>query len=202
MKLHKSKLILFFIGVIFSASIFAQTNPTTMMRNISNRMLTSLRHNQTRLRNNPKYIYTLVRRIIVPHADLQGMSRSVLGRSAWKNTNKQQQQNFIKAFTNIMISTYSSALNAFDDEKIKFFPLRGGYQGKKRVRIQSQVIRSDGPPIPLNYKLALVNNTWKIYDLSVEGISLLQSFYSQFQAKLSQGKTVAQITRELRQRKK
>ncbi|MGD9107790.1 MAG: ABC transporter substrate-binding protein [Gammaproteobacteria bacterium] len=201
MKLHK-KLILFFICIIFSTSVFAQANPMTMMRNLSDRMLASLRQNRARLKRNPKYIYTLVKRIIVPHADLPGMSRSVLGRTAWKSANAQQRQAFISAFTNIMISTYASALNAYEDEKIEFFPLRGGYQGKRRVRIQSQVIRSDGPPIPLNYKLALIKNTWKIYDLNVEGVSLLQSFYSQFQAKLSQGKTVTQITRELRRRKK
>lgn len=198
----KPKLILFFIFLTFSTAVFAQTNPITMMRNISDQMLSALRQNRAKLKVNPKYIYTLVKRIIVPHADLPGMSRSVLGRTAWKSTNKQQRQAFIKEFTNIMISTYASALNAYEDEKIKFFPIRGGYQGKKRIRIQSQVIRSDGPPIPLNYKLALIKNVWKIYDLNVEGVSLLQSFYSQFQAKLSQGKTVAQITRELRQRKK
>lgn len=201
MKLHK-KLIALFIGIIFIIPVFAQADPMTMMRNISDQMLTALRQNRTKLRSNPSYIYTLVKRILVPHADLPGMSRSVLGRTAWKSTNKEQQEAFIKEFTNIMISTYASALNAYEDEKIKFFPLRDGYQGKKRIRIESQVVRSDGPPIPLNYNLALINNVWKIYDLNVEGVSLLQSFYSQFQAKLSQGKTVTQITRELRQRKK
>lgn len=198
----KPKLILFFICFTFSMPVLAQADPMAMMRNVSDQMLTALRQNRAKLHREPKYIYTLVKRIIVPHADLPGMSRSVLGRNAWKSTNKEQQEAFIKEFTNIMISTYASALNAYEDEKIKFFPLRGGYQDKKRVRIESQVIRSDGPPIPLNYKLALINDTWKIYDLNVEGVSLLQSFYSQFQAKLSQGKTVAQITHELRQRKK
>jgi len=202
MKLHKSKLMLFFITIIFCGVTFAQPNPMTMMKNISAKILASLKRNRPKLRNNPKFIYTLVKRIIIPHADLPGMSRSVLGRNAWQSTNQSQRKAFINAFTNVMIGTYASALNAYQDETIKFFPIRGGYQGKKRIGIQSQVIRPDGPPIPLNYKLALINNQWKIYDLNVEGISLLQSFYAQFQAKLSQGQTVAQITRTLRRRKK
>jgi len=198
---HKSKLIIFFIGIIFCSMSFAQSDPMALMKNISNKMLASLKRNRPKLHSNPKFIYTLVKRIVIPHADLPGMSRSVLGRNAWKNSNKTQQQAFISAFTNVMISTYASALNAYEDETIKFFPIRGGYQGKKRIRVQSKVIRRDGPPIPLNYKLALINNQWKIYDLNVEGVSLLQSFYAQFQAKLSQGQTVAQITQTLRRRK-
>lgn len=199
---HKAKLIIFFITIIFCGAVFAQSNPMALMKNISNKMLASLKQNRPRLRSNPKFIYTLVKRIVIPHADLPGMSRSVLGRNAWQNTNQAQRKTFINAFTNVMIGTYASALNAYQDETIRFFPIRGGYQGKKRIRIQSQVIRSDGPPISLNYKLALINNQWKIYDLNVEGISLLQSFYAQFQAKLSQGQSVAQITRDLQRRKK
>lgn len=199
---HKSKLIIFFITIIFCGMSFAQPNPMALMKNVSNKMLTSLKQNRSKLRSNPKFIYTLVKRIIVPHADLPGMSRSVLGRNAWQNANKAQKQAFINAFTNVMIGTYASALNVYQDETIKFFPIRGGYQGKKRINIQSQVIRSDGPPIPLNYKLALINNQWKIYDLNVEGIGLLQSFYAQFQAKLSQGQSVSQITRNLQRRKR
>ena len=200
MKLHKISLIL--ICIIFSTTAFAQSDPMAMMQSISNKMLVALKQNRSKIRGNPRFIYTLVRRIVIPHADLPGMSRSVLGRTAWKNASESQQKAFIKSFTNVMIGTYASALNAYQDETIKFFPIRGGCQGRKRVRVQSRVIRPNGPPIPVNYKLAIINNEWKIYDLSVEGVSLLQSFYAQFQAKLSQGQTITQITNELQRRKK
>lgn len=204
MKLTKSsnKILLLTICLIFSSVALAQPNPMNLMRSISNRMLSALKVNRPRIRKNPRYVYTLVKQIVIPHADLPGVSRSVLGRNAWNSSSQNTRKQFIAAFTNVMIGTYASALNAYKDESIKFFPIRGGYTGKTRILIQSQVIRSDGPPISVNYKLALMNNKWKIYDLNVEGVSLLQSFYSQFQAQLSQGKSVAQITRELKQRNK
>lgn len=201
MKALTRKIVILTICMLFTVAVFAQSNPMVLVKSVSNQMLAALKQNRPRLRRNPRLVYSLVRKIVIPHADLAGMSRSVLGRSAWKNATKAQQQAFSRAFTNVMISTYASALNAYQDETIKFYPMRSSFRGRKRVKIRSQVIRADGPPIALNYKLALINNQWKIYDLNVEGVSLLQSFYSQFQSKLSQGKNITQITREIQRRR-
>jgi len=189
------------VAFSFMATAKAAPNPMVQMKSVTNQMLAALKKNRARLKRNPKYINRLVRRIVLPHADVKGMSRSVVGRTAWKSSSKSQQAAFSKAFTNVVIRTYASALNAYTDETVKFYPVRGGYQGKRRVEIHTRVIRSDGPPIPVNYRLALKKNNWKIYDLNVEGVGLLQSFYAQFQDELSRGKTLTQITRELRRRK-
>lgn len=186
----------FFIGTVFAAT----PNPMVMLQTISNKMVQSLRQNRPQLKSNPKLVYRLVNSIIVPHADVAGMSRAVLGRNAWNSASASQQRAFQSAFKDVVINTYESALNAYTNETIKFNPLRESYEGKTQLQVQSYVIRQDGPPVSLNYRVVLKGGRWLLFDLNVEGVSMLQSFKAQFASQLSRGMTVAQITNNLRKR--
>ncbi len=188
-----------FLGTAIAAKI---SDPMVMMTSMSDQMLSALRKERSNLKKDSELLYRMVNKILVPHVDTVGMARSVLGRTVWQNATTVQQNAFIDAFKRIVVDTYSSALNAYTNETIKFYPLRDGYEGKNRLTINSQIIRSDGPPVAVNYSLALLKDAWKVYDLNVEGISLLQSFRAQFSEQTSQGKNITQITQELRQRKK
>jgi len=195
------KWLTFLFCLMFSAVVFAQSDPMNVLQPISNQMLAALKANRSRLKSDPNLVYRLVNQIVVPHVDVVGMSRSVLGRTAWRSASSAQQQAFTNAFKRVVINTYSSALNAYTDETMRFFPIRGGYQGKTRVQVYSQVVRKSGPPVPVSYRMILMSGQWKVYDLNVEGVSLLQSFHAQFADQLSQGKSVAQITNDLNRRR-
>jgi phospholipid transport system substrate-binding protein len=193
------KKILFFVMMMCCSIVFAATpNPVTTLQGISDQMIAGLKKNQASLKKNPQVVYRLVRQIVLPHADVDYMSKAVLGRTAWNSVNAAEQKAFTAAFTQTVIETYSSALSSYTDEKVQFYPVRGGYENQSVIAVQSQVIRADGPPVQLNYKVALVGGQWIVRDLNVEGVSLIQSFRSQFQDKLSQGKSVPQITAELK----
>lgn len=139
-------------------------------------------------------VYDIVNQYLIPHVDVTGMSRSVLGRNAWNSATEEQKAAFTQEFTQLVVRTYSTPLTGYTDEVIRFAPIRGGYQGKKFVNVNSLIVRSQGNNIPLNYSLVLLNNEWKIYDMSVEGVSLLQSFRSQFAQELTQGNIDQLIT--------
>ena len=197
------KIITLLLCLVFGSALAAQTpNPMSTLQPISNKMLSALKANSSRLKSDPNLVYRLVDRIVVPYVDVVGMSRSVLGRNAWRSASSRQQQAFTKAFKRVVINTYSSALNAYSDESIRFYPIRGGYAGKTRVQVFSQVVRNSGPAVPVSYRMILMKGKWKVYDLNVEGVSLLQSFHAQFADQLSQGKTVSQITNNLNSRRK
>lgn len=176
------------------------SDPIAMLESVSNKLLVALKKERPRVRDSYEWVYRLVDKIVLPHVDVMGMSRSVLGRNAWLKATPSQRNAFNKEFTRVVVKTYASALDAYTDETIRFFPIRGGFEGYKRIFVKSEIIRRDGPPIPLDYKLILINNDWKIYDLHVEGVSLLQSFYSQFSVELSKGKTIDQLINDLRRR--
>jgi phospholipid transport system substrate-binding protein len=165
---------------------FAQSSPVAMLQQTSNQLLRELKQNRGQLRQNPGYVRTLVRRVIVPHFDLVTMSRSVMGRDAWMRATPAQRQRFIREFTQLAIRTYSAALSAYSDQEVEFYPLRNsGSDG--RVQVESKILQNDGPSTPVSYRLVLSGSQWKVYDFSVEGVSMVQSFRSQFSDDLSSG---------------
>lgn len=174
------KTILFVIGVIVSPLISAaQNSPIPMLEETANNIIATLKENKSSLKSNPNIIYKAVETHLLPIVDVVGMSRSVLGRQAWTKATKSQRAQFSKAFTRLVIRTYSSPLAQYADESVQFLPLRGSLNSRF-IRVNSIIVRTEGQNIPLSYSLVDKNGQWKIYDISVEGVSLLQSFRSQF----------------------
>lgn len=200
LKMKKFRYLAILLSFVVSLAVAATPNPMEMLQNVSNQMVAALHQNKSRIKSNPKYVHGLVNRIVVPHADVAGMSRAVLGRNAWNSASVSARSAFQKAFKTVVINTYESALNAYTNETIKFDPMRGSYQDKKTVQVQSYVVRSDGPPVSLNYHVVLKGGRWLLYDLNVEGISMLQSFRAQFSSQISSGKSVGQIAQDLERR--
>jgi len=165
----------------------ASNDPVDMLRSVANQLIDSLKAHKTNLKSNPSLVYSLANKIVVPHADLTVMSQRVLPPRIWQQATPSQRSQFQSEFTTLLVRTYASALAEFNDQTVQFYPIRGGSAGKTNVKVNSQIIRSDGPSISVSYKLLLEGSEWKLYDMSVEGVSLLESFRSQFADKLSQG---------------
>lgn len=183
----------------FFNSAWADSSPVNMLQSIANTLIANLKANKATLKTNPSLVYSLAYKIVVPHADLDEMSKRVLPPTVWNMASSSQRSQFKSEFTNLLVRTYASALADYTDQTVKFFPVRGGYQGKNNVRVDSQIIRADGPSLTVNYKLVLRDSQWKLYDLTVEGISLLESFRSQFADKVSQGASMNDLIRDLKQ---
>ncbi|MEI8055283.1 MAG: ABC transporter substrate-binding protein [bacterium] len=185
MRLIKTLVVVF--GVLFCASGFAVADPVplVMLKSTSSQMLHELDRHIGNLKNNDKLVYDLVNRILVPHFELLSMSRAVVGRDYWQKATSSTQEQFVKEFTRYVIRTYSSALQSYDGEKIKFYPIRGGISD--RVQIDSDLLLKSGPPIQMQYRLIQQGGQWLIYDFSVDGVSIIKNYNSQFAGTLRQG---------------
>jgi phospholipid transport system substrate-binding protein len=172
--------------------------PVEMLQSVADQMIASLKANKTTLKQNPGLVYSLAYKIIVPHADLDEMSKRVLPPQTWNSASAGQRQEFKREFTNLLVRTYASALAEYKDQTVRFYPVRGGYQGRSTVNVSSQIIRSDGPSISVNYSVVSTGSGWRLYDMTVEGVSMLQSFRSQFSDQLSKG-DMANLIRVLKQ---
>ncbi len=171
------------LGVLFlSITIvgWASTaSPVPMLEKTADDIVQVLDKNKGQLKSNPRIVQQTVREHLLPHIDVQGMARSVLGRAAWVRATDVEQKRFTQAFTDLVVRTYSAPLAEYSNEKIMFLPERAAPSGRF-TRVNSVIIRPSGQRIPLSYSLVLKQGTWKIYDFSVEGVSLLQSFKTQF----------------------
>ena len=190
MQIHK--LILSFLIISFSwltfANVYAapQNDPVGLLQYMANNMIAGLKANKATLKTKSEMVYRLAYRFVVPYADLPEMAKGVLPPNIWKSATPAQRMQFQKEFTTTLIRTYASALTSYQDQTVQFFPIRGGYEGQNAVDVKSQIIGSN-QPIQVSYHLIRVGSVWKLYDLSVEGVDMLESFRSQFADILSNG---------------
>lgn len=161
--------------------------PVAMLKNITAATTTELDRNLGNLKGNDRLVSGIVKRHVVPYFDLPTMSQLIVGKTYWQAANPATQQQFIKEFTNYVIKTYSSAIESYDGEQFKFYPIRGFTAGQNRAQVNSDIIHKDGPPIHLQYRLSGSGNSWKIYDFSVDGVSIVQNYRAQFASTLRQG---------------
>jgi phospholipid transport system substrate-binding protein len=189
------KTILLVVAVILSPVMNAKNSPVPMLEQTANTIISTLKDNKSSLKSNPNIIYQAVEAHLLPIVDVAGMSRSVLGRQAWTKATDGQRTQFSRAFTRLVIRTYSSPLAQYSDESVQFLPVRGSLNSKF-LRVNSIIVRTGGQNISLTYSLVDKNGQWKIYDMSVEGVSLLQSFRSQFSAAL-QNSSIDEVIKQM-----
>jgi len=167
-------------------SMAATSSPIDLLDKTAQQMLEALKANKASLQRNPHSVYSIVKRILLPHIDQETMARSVLGRDIWQSSTAAQHKRFIEEYTFLLVRTYSRALASYKDQQVRFLPIRDGYEGKKFVQVNSLIVQKDGPSIPVSYRLRLVGDTWEIYDISVDNVSMVQSYKAQFADKVAQ----------------
>lgn len=191
--MRKGKLIIsFFIFLISGLMSFAsyaapEGDPVLLLRYIADNMIEGLKTNKATLKTKPQIVYNLAYRFVVPYADLPQMSKHVLSPRVWNSASAGEKMQFQKEFTRTVIRTYASALSSYQDQSVRFYPVRGGFQGRKTVEVSSDIISSSSQPIHVTYRLVRVGSIWKLYDMSVEGVDMLESFHAQFADMVSRG---------------
>ncbi len=171
----KLKSILLSFLLLFGTWAYAASSPVDMLQSVSNQMLSSLSKITDR---NDRALYSLVKRILLPHVDLNGMSELVVGKY-WAAASPAERSQFQQEFTQFVTRTYSNALSSYDNQKVRFFPIRGGVSGS-RVQVNSAIDQNNGQSVSVSYRLTLMGGEWKVYDFSVEGVSIVENYRSQF----------------------
>ena len=118
-----------------------------------------------------------VRKIINEIFDYTELSKRTLGRH-WKKFNDGQKTEFISLFSALLENVYADRILAYTHEVIEFgkeTELRKG-----QVEVESNIITADNKKVPLNYRLILKDNQWRVYDVVIEGVSMVKNYRSQF----------------------
>ena len=173
-----------FMCFVWSSPLLATPSPLTTLESTSHQMIDALKKNRSSIKNNPAYAEQLARSILLPHVDVPSMSRLVLGRDAWIQATASEKSQFMDEFSTFMIRTYSTALSSYTNESIRFLPLRDNYEQQSRMLVKSLILQQGGPSIPVDYRVILKGDDWMIYDITVDGVSMVRSFRSQFNNEL------------------
>lgn len=170
----------FFLAMM-ALSISAQEmpEPQALVKDASDTMLQALKEHESELKGDPQKIYSLVQEILIPHFDFERMARLALGIS-WRDASADQQARFVEEFRLLLVRTYATAMLEYTNEEIRFLPFRDDVE-KGRVNVPMEVVQPNGPSIPM--VLSLYKNDsdqWKVYDVKIEGISLVTNYRSSF----------------------
>ena len=160
--------------------------PEEMLNRVTARDDHEFRSSDHALKQNPQLIYDIINRILVPFVDWNTMSKWVLGRNTWGQATEAQRKAFSEEFKNLIIRTYASTLRAYNNQVIEYQPIRGGYEGKTRIQVDSFIRENGKEPIKVTYRLIHSGDTWKVYDIIIEGVSLLKGFQAQFESEIQQ----------------
>jgi phospholipid transport system substrate-binding protein len=123
-------------------------------------------------------IFALAEQKILPNFNFEHVCRLVLGKNYSKAT-KEQQDAFQREFRSLLIRTYASALSKYRNQTIEYKPLRDAGDGSGVV-VKTQIIQSGAQPISVDYTLEQIDNTWKVYDIVIDGVSLVTNYRGQF----------------------
>ncbi|MCW8919212.1 MAG: ABC transporter substrate-binding protein [Gammaproteobacteria bacterium] len=152
----------------------------------TDRVLARLKADSERLKGDASLIYPLVEDLVLPHFDFERMSIWVLGKN-WRGADKAQQQQFTTEFRTLLVRTYAKALLEYTDQQLRYLPFHAE-EGADRVTVKTEIEQSGGPSIPLHYSMYLnKGGEWKVYDIKVDGISLVSNYRSSFATEIRNG---------------
>ena len=159
--------------------------PDQMLKQTSDEVIAVLKDRKQELKDDPQLVYDLVHEYILPHLDEVTIAKLALGKN-WRNASREQKIEFINEFRDLLIRTYGKSLSEFSDQTINYFPVKLA-AGEDKVVVKSEVLQSGGPSIPVAYRMRLKDNEWKVYDLSIDGVSLVTSYRGTFAQEIRKG---------------
>ena len=158
--------------------ITSDLSPEALVRDTASRMLIALEEEKALIQKDKNRIYALVSDIVLPNFDFRRMAAWALGRY-WRNATPEQQERFTVDFRQMLVRTYGSTLLDYSDEQINYRPLNAE-QGAKDVTVDTEIEQAGGPTIQINYSMYLSADGWKVYDVSINGVSLVTNYRTSF----------------------
>ncbi len=141
-------------------------------------LLTRLRSERTALQQDPGLLSRIVEEIVLPHFDFDNISASVLGKY-WRLADAGQRRRFREAFKSLLLHSYANALLDNLDSKIEYEPVREP-PGATDVTVRTSIPQGSEFPLPVNYSMELIDGRWKVYDVEIDGLSLVKNYRSTF----------------------
>lgn len=166
------------MGLLASPSLWAAQSPQDLVQQTAEQMLNKLRTERQVIEQHPGRIYELVNEIVLPHFDFERMSNWVLGKY-WRTATPAQRDRFTQEFRTLLVRTYAKSLSEYTDNKITYLPMRGGPQ-QSEVKVRTEVEQPGGFPIPIDYDLYRKGDDWKVYDVTIDGVSLVTNYRTTF----------------------
>src|SRR6202041_2408482 len=158
--------------------------PQELVENSAKRMLVELDANRPMYAKDPAKLDALVANVLLPYFDTDYAARLVLGQT-WRTATPEQRKRFVDAFYHSLLRNYGAALVDFTGDRFIVLPYKGD-ANDTTATVRTEVKRSTGDKVPVNFSLRKTPEGWKAWDVVIEGISYVKSFRTDFASEIQQ----------------
>ena len=170
-------------GTVLAQAPDQSTAPDALIKMVVTEVMATVKADPDIQKGNIPKIVDLVEKKIVPYTDMRRTTEMAMGPN-WKKASPEQQAQLTSEFKNLLIRTYSGALSQLRDQTVQFKALRASPDDKEVV--VKTVVLGRGDPVPLDYRLEKTANGWKVYDMNIMGVWLVEAYRNQFSNQISQ----------------
>jgi len=158
--------------------------PEELVRKVTQDVLDAIKSDKELAAGDKRKALKLAEEKVLPHIDFDEATRLAVGR-AWAQAMPEQREKLVEEFRRMLVRTYSNAISAYQGQTMKVLPVRMK-PGDTEVAVHNRYIRAGGTPLPVDYQMHRTEQGWKIYDITVEGVSLVLTYRSEFDAIVKQ----------------
>lgn len=179
------KLIALVFATLLAAAVQAQEAPDVLVKQVTEEVLDIIRKDKDIQNGNTKKVIQLVDAKVIPHFNFKHMTALAVGKD-WRKASPQQQEQLVTEFKTLLVRTYSNALTGYKNQKVVYKPFKMNPDDSD-VLVRTEVQQPGNKPVQLDYSLEKMDSGWKVYDVSVAGISLVTNYREQFGQEVRNG---------------
>ena len=177
-----------FLAAAMNLAWAQEAGPEMLIQRITDEVMAAIQADQELAAGDKDKALKLAEQKVLPHVDFEEATRLAVSR-AWSQASAEQQKTLVTEFRAMLLRTYTNAIGTYAGTQARLLPTRGKPQGEARgseATVRYQFVRSGGRPVLVAYELRKTGAGWKIYDISIEGISLVLTYRTEFDGILKQ----------------
>jgi phospholipid transport system substrate-binding protein len=172
-------------GCFVGPAAAQELSPEQLVQKITNDVLAAVKSDKELAAGDRQKATKLAEEKVLPYIDFQYATRLAVGRS-WRQASSEQRSRLVSEFRNMLVRTYSNSVQAYEGQTLKVLPSRGKSDSADEATVRTQFVRAGGQPLPIDFAMHKAGNAWKVYDITVEGVSLVLTYRSEFDAIVKQ----------------
>ena len=169
---------LLLVALFAAAALARDTGPDELVKSTTEEVISVIKLVKDIQSGDRSKIYALVEQKVLPHFDFKRMSQLAMGKN-WRQATAEQQESLIKEFRSLMVRTYAVSLSQYRDQKIEFKPLKLEPNANDAT-VKSVFLQSGREPVAVDYGMHKTAAGWKVFNITVEGVSLVENYRSTF----------------------
>ena len=173
------------LAALAPLAAFAQEAPDALVRRIGEEVLAIVKSDKDVQAGNSQKVVALAEQKVLPHFDFTRMTRLAVGRN-WQQATPEQREALTKEFRTLLVRTYSNSISQYRNQKFVVSPMRAD-AADKDVVVHSAVMQDNGPQIPIDYRMEKEGSDWKVYDVVIDGASLVTTYRGSFNDQIQKG---------------